>query len=63
MPETACKTEKEGLSLIYKKALSESDKIKVNWRPGKTSSSRHRRLAWTCGPMCLWHADTGWTKV
>ena len=33
-------------------------RFKVNWHGMgrcRASSSRQRRLAWTCGPMCLWH--------
>jgi len=33
-------------------------RFEVNWHGlgrGRTSSSRQRRLAWTCGPMCLPH--------
>jgi len=33
-------------------------RFEVNWHDlgrGRTSSSRRRRLAWTCGPMCLRH--------
>jgi len=33
-------------------------RFEVNWHGMgrcRASSSRQRRLAWTCGPMCLWH--------
>ena len=35
-----------------------NSRFEVNWHGlgrGQTSSSRQRRLAWTCGPMCLQH--------